>query len=513
VYFLRIDNYQHVVDSLRNVNLGQDIYFIARLQSRKDLAVHINNGKTEEITTGVLEGMGVQVINSEGYMGFSASDQISAQIAVELYQKAAGLAGQCQSFGGETNLEVRKLSPNHQRVEIPQKFPYGTLSLQEIESILKELNQEIGGLDPRLSVRTFLRLSDEEWRIIRSDGTDCCFNVPRSFVYYSITAKSPGAGTNTPGAGKAAPDSGPQTVTTFANLPGTDLGIIIEPANLKRVKNRARKAAALGLQLLNAKTIPGGHYKLVMDYGLAKGLAHEAFGHAAETDSLESSILGDHGRFKTGMMVADQRLSIIDGPVEGDYAYQPISAMGINRQTVTIVDHGRLTAGLADIFSAAKAGVPFSGAERVESIFHLPIARMSNIRIEFENPIPLDREFESVSAKDLYRIMVENNLMKPGETVLYLSGFQGGQVNPAFGDFVFHCSGIYRLAEEPELFKPAIFSGKVLSVLQSVSNAIGPLQIDAMGTCGKMGQGVPSCGGSHYFLVIESNPEIMIGGE
>lgn len=503
---MRIDNYQKAVDALRRVNFGQDLYYISRLQSRKDLTVHINNGKTEEITTGSLEGMGVQVINHRGYMGFSASDQISDRIAIELYQKAAGLAIQSENFGGETNLEVRKLSPLNKRIEIPQQYPYGSLSLHDIEVILKELNQEIAGINPLLSVRTLLRLTDEEWRIIRSDGTDCSFNMPRSFVYYSITAKS--------GSTEKQPKSSePQTVTTYANLPGIDLGVIMETANLKRVKNRARKAALLSLRLLNAKTIPGGHYKLVIDYGLAKGLAHEAFGHAAETDGLESSILGENGRLKTGMVVADRRLSIIDGPVPGDYAYQPISAMGIERQTVTIVDHGRLTAGLADIFSAAKAGVPYSGAERVENIFHLPIARMSNIRIEFENPIPMDREFESVTAADLYRIMTDNGLMKPGETVLYLTGFQGGQVNPAFGDFVFHCSGIYRLAEEPELYKPAIFSGKVLSVLQSVSNAIGPLQIDAMGTCGKMGQGVPSGGGSHYFLVIESNPEIMIGGE
>jgi TldD protein len=503
---LRVDNYQQVVDSLRSVNFGQDIYFIARLQSRRDLSVHINNGKTEEIATATLEGMGVQVINHQGYMGFSASDQISPRIAIELYEKAAGLAQQCQTFGGETNLEVKKLEAFNKRIEIPQKYPYGTLSLQEIETVLKELNGEITRLDSRFSVRTLFRLTDEQWRIVRSDGTDCCFNNPRSYVYYSITAKSDSSPDPTA-------DSGSQTVTTYANLPGIDLGIIMESAKLDRLRNRAQKAADLSLRLLSAKTIPGGHYKLVIDYGLAKGLAHEAFGHAAETDGLESSILGENGRLKTGMSVANPRLSIIDGPIAEDYAYQPISAMGIERQTVKIVDHGRLAAGLADIFSAAKAGVPFSGAERVESIFHLPIARMSNIRIEFDDPIPLNQEFESVTATDLYRILIEKDLMQPGETVLYLTGFQGGQVNPAFGDFVFHCSGIYRLDETPELYKPAIFSGKVLSVLQSVSNAIGPMQIDAMGTCGKMGQGVPSGGGSHYFLVIESNPEIMIGGE
>jgi len=282
---------------------------------------------------------------------------------------------------------------------------------------------------------------------------------------------------------------------------------------LEHLQKRAEKAARLALDLLGAPKFPGGHYKLVIDYALAKGLAHEAFGHAAETDNIESSILGENGKFRRGLRVADRRLSIIDGPLEGDYAYQPLSAVGLERQTVRIVDHGVLNTGLADIFSAAQAGVAPTGAERVENFFHLPIARMSNIRIEFDDPIPLKQDFYTVTPVDLYHLLLRHRLAQPDEPVLYLTGFQGGQVNPAFGDFVFNCSAVYRLSERPQLYKPVIFSGKVLSVLESVTAALGELQIDAMGTCGKMGQGVPSCGGSHYFLVIERNPEIMIGGE
>jgi TldD protein len=187
--------------------------------------------------------------------------------------------------------------------------------------------------------------------------------------------------------------------------------------------------------------------------------------------------------------------------------------VGIQRQTVKIVDHGVLRAGLADIFSADKAGVQYTGAERVGNFYQLPIARMTNIRIEMDDPIPIDIPFEEIKPDNLYRILIERQLVAPGEKVLYLTGFQGGQVNPAFGDFVFHCSGIYLLGERPLLYRPAIFSGKVLSVLQSVITALGPLQIDAMGTCGKMGQSVPSCGGSHLLLLIAENPEIMIGGK
>lgn len=493
---MRVDGFSSNIKVCHERAGKKELYFIARFQSRKDLTVSINNGRIEEVNTGVLEGVGVQVFNRKGFMGFAAADQINPQLTSELIEKAAFLAAQAELFKGEPNQEIFKVPPLKKRVEIRQEYPFDSMSLNEIEERLQSLNQEVASIDSRLSVRTLLRLTDEEWRIARADGTDVTFNTPRSFIYHMITAKT-----------------GSQTATTYANLPGTDLRVIIDPINLDRLRKRAQKAAKLSIDLLSAEDLPAGHYKLVIDYGLAKGLAHEAFGHAAETDGLESSILGENGRLKTGMVVANPKLSIIDGPIEGDYAYQPISAVGIERQTVKIVDHGILQAGLADIFSAAKAGVQYTGAERVENFYQLPIARMTNIRIEIDDPIPVEIPLEEIKPEDLYRIIIENGLAKPDEKVLYLTGFQGGQVNPAFGDFVFHCSGIYSLGETSVLYKPAIFSGKILSVLQSVIAALGPLQIDAMGTCGKMGQAVPSCGGSHLFLVIAENPEIMIGGK
>lgn len=493
---MRVDNYQPIVDLCRESGAAKALYYIARIQNRKELAVHINNGKTEEVTTGNLEGIGIQVFNAAGLMGFAATDRLTPENTRTLFDKAALMIEKGASYLDEPSLEFQKLTPLQKRIEIQMDHPQDQISPAAIEERLTVLNKEIAGIDPRLSVRTVLRIVDEEWRICRADGTDVLFNTPRAFIFHSITAKDAA-----------------DTAAAYANISGKDLEILLLASSNERLQRRARKAADLALQLLTAPKIPSGKYKLVIDYALAKGLAHEAFGHAAETDNLESSILGENGRLKSGLQVASSKLSIIDGPLAGDYAYQPISAVGMERQTVTIVDHGTLIGGLADIFSAARAGVAPTGAERVESIFHLPIARMSNIRIEMEDAIPLEREFEAITPAELYRVLREHQLVKAEEKVLYLSGFQGGQVNPAFGDFVFHCSGIYELSENPRLFKPAIFSGKVLSVLQAVRAAIGSSQLDAMGTCGKMGQGVPSCGGSHYFLVIEQNPEILIGGE
>jgi len=251
----------------------------------------------------------------------------------------------------------------------------------------------------------------------------------------------------------------------------------------------------------------------VIDYALAKGLAHEAFGHAAECDGMETSILGLNGKFRKGHRVASDIVNIVDGPVEGDYAYQPISANGIFRATVDIVCRGELCCGLADIFSAERAGVPVTGAGRAESFRHVPVPRMTNIRITVENPLPIHKGFEDVEPEDVRDVLARAGLLLDDEPVLYLSGYKGGQVNPAKGDFVFNCSAIYELTHDDiRICQPAIFSGKVLSALGSIIAGIGEPMIDAMGTCGKSGQSVPSSGGGNMFLVIDGNDEIMIGG-
>jgi TldD protein len=215
---------------------------------------------------------------------------------------------------------------------------------------------------------------------------------------------------------------------------------------------------------------------------------------------------------RLGERVAPPFVSIVDGPVAGDFAYQPISANGQTRETVSLVRNGVLVAGLGDLFSAARAGMPVSGADRIESYQHAPLPRMSNIRIELSDPLPLHVDFDEVTPAELRATLVAHGLIEPGERVLYLSGYRGGQVNPKLGDYVFNCAAIYDFTDGVRPCKPAIFSGLTLSTLSSIVAGLGPLHLDAMGFCGKSGQSVPSSGGSHAFVVIGANPDITIGG-
>src|SRR5262249_4513873 len=138
----------------------------------------------------------------------------------------------------------------------------------------------------------------DAWRIVRSDGSDVLFAMPRCVI--RISASSSGDARHTVGASVAAPsprllESGP-SIATFLK--------------------RAESAAALAAQLPDAPTHPAGSFPLVIDYALAKGLAHEAFGHASEADGFRSSILALDGRFRKGEVVGAPHVSVVDEPIE-----------------------------------------------------------------------------------------------------------------------------------------------------------------------------------------------------
>lgn len=465
------------------------VYMIGRAQEKRDATALVINGQTEHLGVSRMKGLGVQAFTRDGHSGFAATDDLGE--AGTVAERAAALAARAAERGLDANAEIFDVAPLVVDEVPPPRHP---ADLTHVERRLKALNEEVRALDERLSVRSSFMAVTDHWHIVRSDGTDCYFQMARARMGHEITARADG---------KAA--------SVSAGVVGMDALLLDDPAEVARLGRRAARQAKLALGLLDAPRVPGGSYKLVIDYALAKGLAHEAFGHAAETDAMEASILGEGGRFRRGEVVAPAFVSIIDGPLTGDYAYQPISANGEVRKTIHIVRDGVLDEALADTFSARRAGAEPSGAARAESYACLPMPRMTNTRIEVADPIPLATDFDDVTPGELRELLLAQGLMAPDERVLFLTGYKGGQVNTSLGDFVFNCAAIYDLADL-KLYQPAIFSGKVLSVLSAIRAGIGDPLTNAPGMCGKRGQSVPSSGGCHAFLVIDAHPEVKVGG-
>jgi TldD protein len=252
-----------------------------------------------------------------------------------------------------------------------------------------------------------------------------------------------------------------------------------------------------------------GSYRLVLEPALAKGLAHEAIGHLCESD-VDGSVLMRAGRLRLGEPLARMTVSVVDGPLPGDYVQQAISANGVPRATVRLVERGVLSAGLGDLFSHADAGIADASAGRAASFRDRPTPRMTNIRIEIDDAAPLDVDPDLLRPDDAADALRRLGLLERGQPTLYLTGYRGGQAHPRRGDFVFGAGAAYDLTEGGAPRGPVSFSGLAERALASIVAGVGPLCTDAIGTCGKDGSQVTSSGGSHALLVLDPDPDLVI---
>jgi len=474
----------------------EGLLLIWRAQVREVRHVLVREGRPEDTSHSSSSGHGVHVFTDDGLTALASRDDFDPEAAIDLLHDAASAARRSGALGSRSSA-LPRLDPVVASA-IPASAPaFDGLDLSLLTGRLAELEREVAGEVAGVSLSVSFLADLDGWRIQRSDGADVTFVMPRCVLRLGATS-SGRDGTHGVGVAISGPDPG---------LPWDD-------ARIAAFLRRAIRAARLARDLPDAPTHPGGSFPLIIDYALAKGLAHEAFGHAAEADGFRSSVLAAEGRFRTGERVGPSHVSIVDEPVEGDHAWQPFSANAIRRERAIVVDHGRLRDGLSDPWSADEGGVRLTGSARAASYRTPPLPRMSNIRIEVDDPMPAPGSFEDYGPAEVRDLLASAGILRRHPRVVFLSGYSGGQVNTATGDFVFNCKAIYELSGDGvRLHKPAIFSGSMFGALGAIREAFGPLLLDALGTCGKWGQSVPSSGGSHYFLFLEPDPNVRIGGK
>ncbi len=493
-----LDEYSDLLAHVLDTAQQQGVYVIARLQRVESRGVTVANGQTEGVASGLGQGIGMHLFDQAGHTAFATTDRLTKEsVEGALRSALAGLRAAAHA-DLQRNQAIFEVVPEVAVAVPPTPYPLDGLPLAEVQQRVEAINREVMDLghhgNQPLKVRTSFHIDREAWRIVRSDGTDVSFMLPHGYCSNAVTVQHNGT-----------------AHTGSASLSRTGYEVLLDDRDLLML--RAHKAAETAQQLVHAPRYPAGSYPIIMDYAMAKGLAHEAFGHAAETDGLRSSILGRDGVFRVGEQLAAPIVTIIDEPVVGDHAYQPYSPNGVRRTRATIMREGVLQDALADLFSAKPAGTRVIDAGRAQSYGSVPVPRMTNIRIELPEVYPMAGRFEEQRPETVRAALLNAGLLKAGQPVVYLAGYKGGQVSTAQGDFVFNCAALWELAVEGiKLFQPAIFSGQTRAALQAIRTGFGPLQLDAMGFCGKAGQSVPSSGGSHYFLYLAASPAVTVGG-
>lgn len=263
---------------------------------------------------------------------------------------------------------------------------------------------------------------------------------------------------------------------------GLELALGFEE-NAEAVKKRA-------IDLLSAKQIHGGQYKVLLNPMLAGVFAHEAFGHLSEADFLH-----ENPRFQEVMVLGRQfgteKLNIIDdGTLKGLGGYVPYDDEGVPANKTYLIKNGKLVGRLHSRETAGKMSETTTGNARSQSPLFQPIVRMTNTYIDNG-----DTNFD--------------DLLASLDDGIYACDFLGGMTNLEM--FTFSSGYAYRVKNGKivELLRDVVLTGNVFETLHNIVAFGNDLEhYGGLGACGKGGQAVSVSTGSPSIMI----KNVLVGG-
>lgn len=258
---------------------------------------------------------------------------------------------------------------------------------------------------------------------------------------------------------------------------------------LEGIESRVQSAAERAVRQLDAHSVKGGQYTVVLDPYLAGVFIHEAFGHLSEAD-----FVYENPRMQEllvlGKPIAIPQLNVVDDAtmpgLPGTLKYDD---EGVPAQRKYLIKNGILTQRLHNRETAGKMHEQPTGNARAMNATHPPIVRMTNTGIESG-----DRNFAEMIgdiAEGVYAVRM-----------------LGGQTNGEMFTFAAAEGYMIREGQIAEAVSDVTLSGNVFQTLKDIE-AIGNDSLYTNGGCGKAGQSpLPvSVGGPHVRI-----KNVVVGG-
>ena len=420
-------------------------------EERESAAIRLDDGKVEELTSGLDRGVGIRVVRGRS-TAYAYSNRLDRGALLE----AAGAAAASIRDGVPARVvDLRRREPG---VVHRAERPAGDVPAETKASWLWEANEVARAHDP--AVRQVVAAYGDSLQhllVATSDGRLVEEERPRIRLVVQVVAGRDGV------------------MQTGFEGPAGLAGVEFLEAHPPR--EVGEKAARQAVTMLDGIPAPAGEMPVVMGPGGGGILFHEACGHGLEADLVQkdSSIY----REKLGKKLASSLVSgVDDATVPGAWGSFSFDDEGWPAQRTVLFEEGVLHTYMYDRLRAERAAAQSSGNGRRQSYAHLPIPRMTNTYI--------------LAGRDDADAVVRDT--KRG---LYARRLGGGQVNPATGDFVFGVTEAY-LIEAGEITTPVrganlVGNGiQILTGIDAVAEDFETLQ----GICGKEGQGVPVGNGS-----------------
>ncbi|MDJ0533664.1 MAG: TldD/PmbA family protein [Xenococcaceae cyanobacterium MO_207.B15] len=255
------------------------------------------------------------------------------------------------------------------------------------------------------------------------------------------------------------------------------------------IEERVLGAAKRAVNQLEAQSVKGGQYTVILDPYLAGVFIHEAFGHLSEADFVYENPRMQE-LLTLGKPIGIKQLNVIDDAtlpnLPGSMKYDDEGVLG---QRKYLIKDGVLTQRLHSRETAGKMQEKPTGNARAIRANYPPIVRMTNTAIE-----PGDKSFEQ--------------MLEGIEEGVYAVRMLGGQTNGEMFTFAAAEGYMIRDGKIAEPVSDVTLSGNVFQTLQDIE-AIGNDTLYTNGGCGKGGQ-MPlpvSVGGPHLRI-----KNVVVGG-
>ncbi|MGZ4153367.1 MAG: TldD/PmbA family protein [Actinomycetota bacterium] len=433
------------------------------VEERVSVSIRLDDGKVEELTSGLDRGAGVRVARGTSY-GYAFSNRLDRDA---LLRAAEAAAAAIPDDGPGDVADLRELQPP---VVHRVKEPADAVAAADKVAWLREADETARAFAPDVRQVT-ASYGDSVQRVLiaTSDGRFVQEERPRVRLVVQVVAGRDGV------------------IQTGFHGPAALAGIEFIRANPP--SEVATVAARRAVTMLDSGPAPAGEMPVVLAPGMGGVLFHEAVGHPLEADIVDKEASVYRG--KVGQQVASSLVNgVDDATVPNGWGSFSFDDEGTPAQRTVLFEEGVLRGMLYDRLRAEKDGVPSTGNGRRQSYASPPIARMTNTYILNGSSKPDD-------------------ILSSTERGVFVTALGGGQTNPASGDFVFGVSEGF-LIENGRVGKPvrgANLIGRAMEVMSSV-DAVADDFGTWQGICGKNGQSAPVDSGSPTLRIAR----ITVGG-
>jgi TldD protein len=439
-------------------------YTEIRLEEREATTIAYR-GKDLETASAVIDAGGIVrcLCRDSGWGVATFNDRDDLQTRVEQAYQCAKVAQ------AEEPIELAQIPVVEDRITVSLERDFRGVSMAEKKALAERYNSIVLAHSDKI-VDTNTRYMDTFSRVLfaSSEGTFIEEERPMVTAYAFATARD-----------------GDNVQEAFESRSGQYGFEFVEG-----LEELATAAAQRALDLLNAETVVGGRYPVVLNPLLAGVFIHEAFGHLSESDFVYENPKAQE------MMVLGRRfgpdiLNVFDdGSLPGLRGTHKYDDEGMPMGRADLIKDGILVGRLHSRETAAKMGEKPTGSARATGYRYPPIVRMTNTAIEGgETP------FEEMIGD-----------IKLG---IYACNMFGGQT--ALENFSFSSAYAYMIrdGQVAEMVKDVILAGNLFATLESI-DAIGDdfEWSHAAGSCGKGQGGLPVTDGAPHIRI----QDVIIGG-